>query len=187
MESQAAAEILSARRNVLLVGFSHCGNAFVPSHLPRLRGTWLGLWVQSRDTEKVKMWSLCLTWFLLNILRWLSTLPSEYIPSSACRLLSGPHISLWDHSLPLVAAAPSPTATLSALPSQIPHTPGLAVPSSWNALLPLFLPLLLIIPLTWLIPTHPWKLESCFLQKPSGLAEGPPLCFLQIFELSSVT
>lgn len=58
------------------------------------------------------------------------------------------------------------------------HTPGLAIPSSWNALLHLFLPFL-IIPFTWLIPTHPRKLESRIPQNLSSLflsGRGAPFC-----------
>lgn len=41
-----AADTASSKGNVLLVGLSHCENAFIPSHLPHLRESWSRLCVQ---------------------------------------------------------------------------------------------------------------------------------------------
>lgn len=178
MESQTAANLPSAIRNLLLLGFSHSGNAFSiyskpSSPNPKVVGQ--GLWVQFRDTEKVKIWGLYLTWFLLKILWGLSTLPSEQVLSSAWKLFSGSPISVWDHSSSLIPAAYGAAAT------RMPWFTGSCNPILHRRPCGPFCPehplppFLLIIPFTWLIPTHPWKFE-CFLQKPSSLAEQPPFC-----------
>lgn len=160
----------SSMGKVLLVGFSHSGDAFIPSCLPHRRDGWSGLLVRFIDIGKVKMWSLFLTGSCLKPSSWLSTLPSESIPSLAWKAVIGPRISLQGHSSALLSSysrcclqAECPVFTDSYLTSrpccsfflECPFPLIFALPSRYSIHL--------------LIPSHPWKLDSCLLRKPAWL------------------
>ena len=140
---------------------------FFVTHNNPLKRVWLfSLSTFYRHRKGEKRRSLYLTWFLLQTLQWLAALPLEQIPSSAWKA------SIWTpflsvtliHSLCCVPHC-SRSECLACMGS-CSHPPGLAS-LSWSVLLHLLSPDLVFVSFIWLIPTHPWKLQSWLLQKPS--------------------
>ena len=142
--------------------FPPSGNAFMPSCFPHLRDG-AGLWVQFIDTEKVK-----------NPKPLSHRVPASSPPVAGCSAFrTDSKLCMESQCLDPVSLIPSLCCVPHCSRSEClvcmgscSHAPGLASPS-WNVLFHLFSPDLLFISFTWLIPTHPWKLEFCLLRKPS--------------------